>query len=174
MSSTWADSNFLYRKEIKIYHNFISSNTINLPVLVDLQDPDLLPIYMSGHCTSMGGFDILFYTKGDEEGLVTPTLLNHEIELYDYSSCRQIFWVKLPYISSSEYCNDTSFYLYYNNPGITSNQSTKLTWSDYGYVWHFNSLLDYIANSGMNCPSGQNIFVMKAVPIYTEPGESET
>src|SRR6185369_3765398 len=83
-----------------------------------------------GHVANANGYDIGFYA--DSSG---STKLKWEINSYNPSTGQLIAWVKIPTLSST---TDTSFYLFYGDPSITSDQSDPLnTWdSNFKAVYH--------------------------------------
>lgn len=67
----------------------------------------------------------------------TYTVLNHEIEKWNYGGTSQI-WVRIPTINAS---SDTGyFYMYYKNPAAPDAQNKTGTWTKANLwsVWHFN------------------------------------
>ena len=84
-----------------------------------------------GHITDSDGYDIVFTTAGGS------VQLDHEIELYNGTLGRAVFWVR---ISDLSYSSDTTIRMYYGNSGIsTSQEHVDATWSStYQGVWHLN------------------------------------
>ena len=77
-------------------------------------------------------------TSGFIRILPGSTKLKWEIEKYDPDDGQLIAWVKIPTLSST---TDTSFYLFYGDPSITSDQSDRVnTWdSNFKAVYHLGN-----------------------------------
>jgi hypothetical protein len=122
-----------YRKMITIDHNMVDGNLVNFPVLISMVDSDLRDK------AQFDGDDILFM-----DGLGVSTMLFHEIESYEGSSGELVAWVKIPSLSSSV---DTILYMYYGNPGCSSQEYPERVWnSDYIHVWHLGD--DLVDSAG--------------------------
>ncbi|MEJ2248441.1 MAG: LamG domain-containing protein [Candidatus Lokiarchaeota archaeon] len=129
---------FAYYKEITIDHNKVSGtqNLVNFSILFSIFDTDL------HDKTQSDGDDIAFF-DGSE-------WLNYEIELYirDFNAthAQLIAWVQIPSLSPSV---DTSFYMYFGNFTMNSQENPSGTWeSNYKGLWHLNTtLLDSTANN---------------------------
>ncbi|HWR63534.1 MAG TPA: DUF2341 domain-containing protein [Candidatus Thermoplasmatota archaeon] len=112
-----------YRKMVTIDHSLIVEHLSDFPVYIQTVDNDL-----NNHAQSDGD-DILFM-----DGTGVAHRLWHEIETYDQNTGTLVAWVKL---SSIDIINDTVFYLYYGNAGVTSQQFPEQVWDDpYRAVWH--------------------------------------
>jgi hypothetical protein len=124
------DMGWEYRKMITIDHNMVDGDLTSFPVLISTTDADLRDKAQSD------GDDILFM-----DGPGVATRLYHEIEYFEDSNGELIAWVNIPSLSSSE---DTVLYMYYGNPGCSSQQFPKKTWdSNYIHIWHLgDSLID--------------------------------
>jgi len=95
------------------------------PVLVSTLDTDLRDK------TQDDGDDILFM---GEVGVANK--LYHEIEHYDGSTGKLVTWLNIPSVSHDE---DTVLYMYYGNPGCSSQQVPERVWdSNYQAVWHLS------------------------------------
>ena len=114
-------------------HNFVPSAQSNFTVLVSVTDATLRTISNGGHVANFNGYDIGFYT--DSSG---STKLKWEIESYNPVTGQLIAWVQIPTLSST---SDTSFYLFYGDPSITSDQSDRVnTWdSNFKAVYHLGN-----------------------------------
>jgi hypothetical protein len=78
------------------------------------------------------GDDLLFM-----DGIGVAHRLWFEIETYDQNTGTLAAWVRLPTVNI---INDTVFYLYYGNAGVTSQQFPEQVWDDsYQAVWHMNN-----------------------------------
>jgi len=116
------------------------------PVLVSTADNDLQVKAQDD------GDDILFM-----DGIGVANKLYHEIEHYDGSTGEFVAWVNIPSVSHDE---DTVLYMYYGNPGCSSQQVPERVWdSNYLAVWHLETLSDSTNNdydfSNNGASSGQ-------------------
>lgn len=140
----WYNEDWDYRKEIIIDYTQVAGNLTNFPVY----------IYLTGltNVSHASGYDIIF-TDADKN------LLSHEIESFNSGTLHA--WVKVPSLSSSE---DTSLFIYYGNPSITTSQENITdVWSN-GFVgvWHMNNnpagtapqLLDSTSNNNDGTSNG--------------------
>lgn len=65
-------------------------------------------------------------------------LLSHEIERWNSTGISSL-WVKVPNISASS--SSDFIWMYYGNSSVVDGQNPSSTWdSDFGAVWHFNSV----------------------------------
>lgn len=136
----WYDSSWSYRKKITIDNAKVTANLVDFPVLIYLpSDGDL------ASDAQIDADDILF-TAADE-----TTKLSHEIEEFDNSTGKLVAWVKIPILSAA---SNTIIYMYYGNPGISSQQNASGVWdANYKMVQHLqestggtNAILDSTAN----------------------------
>jgi hypothetical protein len=129
-----------------VNHTLVPSTQSNFTVLVSVTDATLRTISNGGHVANSNGYDIGFYT--DSSG---STKLKWEIDSYNPLTGRLIAWVKIPTLSST---SDTSFYLFYGDPSITTDQSDPVnTWdSNFKVVYHFGdgTTLSTIDSTGGN------------------------
>jgi hypothetical protein len=142
-----------YRKQITISHTNIPQDFTNFPVLVSTVDTDLKAK------AQPTGDDILFMNNTG-----FATILNYEIEQYDGTTGTLIAWVNITQLSSTE---DTTFYMYYGNPTVLSQQNPEKTWdSSYLAVLHMN---DATASTIVDSTSNARIGMKKAAdePIAT-------
>jgi hypothetical protein len=118
-------------RQMTVNHTLVPSTQSNFTVLVNVTDATLKTVSNGGHVANSNGYDIGFYT--DSSG---STKLKWEIDSYNPSTGRLIAWVKIPTLSST---SDTSFYLFYGDPSITTDQSDRVnTWdSNFKAVYHF-------------------------------------
>ena len=95
-----------------------------------MTDATLRTISNGGHVANANGYDIGFYT--DSSG---STKLKWEIDSYNPVTGQLNAWVKIPTLSST---SDTSFYLLYGDPSITTDQSDPVnTWdSNFKAIYH--------------------------------------
>ncbi|EMR75567.1 protein of unknown function (DUF2341) [Thermoplasmatales archaeon SCGC AB-540-F20] len=117
------DEGWLYRKTITINHTNVAGDLENFPILISTMDTDLRDK------AQPDGDDILFMN-----GPNVATRLYHEIEFYDDANGELIAWVNVADLDSNQ---DTELYLYYGNPGCTSQQLQFAAWdSDFLTVLH--------------------------------------
>jgi len=118
----WYDPDWTFRMAILIDHTYVTGGFTQFPVLVSTTQLDL------ANDAQPSGNDLLF-TQSDG-----VTRLRHEIEAYDSTTGRLVAWVAVQDLSSTV---DTLIYLYYGNPGVTSQQNPPLVWdASYQGVWH--------------------------------------
>lgn len=123
------DEGWQYRKKITVNHLQVAGDLTYFPVLISVTDVDLRDKAQDD------GDDISFM-----DGSGVATKLYHEIEIFDDSSGKLIAWVKLPSLSSTV---DLDIYMYYGNPGCSSQQFAEKVWdSSYCGVWHLNYFFD--------------------------------
>jgi len=106
---SWLNSNWLYRKHLRIDSSRVAGNLTNFPVLINSTDLDWRDSSNSGHVAQSDGGDILF-TAGDG-----VTKLDHEIEKYDPATGELVAWVEVSSLSGSA---DTGLYIYYGNSSL--------------------------------------------------------
>jgi hypothetical protein len=88
------------------------------------------------------------------------TVLSHEVDTWDIATTSN-FWVRVPKVNASS--TTDYIYMYYNNPGASSNATTTGVWnSNYKGVWHMkenpatpgSNILDSTANAKNGSTSG--------------------
>lgn len=121
---------YTYRRTITIDETKVSgsSDFTDFTILVSGTYAYLKTTANGGSVTNSNGYDIKFETTGG-------TTLDYERERYIATTGEVIFWVQIPTLS---YNTDTSFYLYYNNSSVSTDQSNETgTWeSSYVCVYH--------------------------------------
>ncbi len=128
------DEGWQYRKEITIDHTLVEGDLENFPILISTIDVDLRDKAQGD------GDDILFM-----DGTDIANRLYHEIEHYESSSGKLVAWVNVTSLSST---TDTVIWLYYGNPGCSSQQHPIVVWdSDYIGVYHLADLTDSTVNA---------------------------
>jgi hypothetical protein len=126
--SLWWNSNWLYRKLVTINHSKVSSTLINFPILISFSSDTNLAAHAQHN-----GADICFINYDDH-----TKKLNHEIELYTYSTGKLVAWVNITRLISS---SDTKIWMYYGNSQCGSQQNIVGTWnSHYISVYHMNDV----------------------------------
>lgn len=127
---TWYNAGYLYKKAITQDHTKVSTaNQSNFAMEVSRTDANLKTVGNGGHVQNSSGFDIIFVDSTE------TTKLDHEIEKYVASTGEIVMHVRIPTLSSS---TDTTIYMYYGNPSIsTSQENVNGTWdSNYKLVAH--------------------------------------
>jgi len=115
-----------YYKQISLNNSQINGNLSNFPVLVLLNDSNLI-----NHARP-DGTDIIFM-----EGKGKSKILFHEIENYNNKTGELIAWVNLEKISPSQ---ENDIYIYYGNEYNTDQQFPEMVWNNtYIGVWHFKN-----------------------------------
>ncbi len=123
----WLNPDWSHRQMITIDESMIPDNgdLIDFPVFIRFTLADSNPVFANARSD---GYDILF---AQADGV---TLLSHEIEEYDSSTEDLNMWVKIPVLDDD---GPTDIYMYYGNPGASSDPSTAGTWnSGFVGVWH--------------------------------------
>src|SRR5439155_9565481 len=121
------------QRQMTVNHTLVPSTQSNFAVLVSVTDATLRTVSNGGHVANPNGYDIGFYT--DSSG---STKLKWEIDSYNPSTGQLIAWVKILNLSST---SDTSFYLFYGDPSITTDQSDPVnTWdSNFKAIYHLGN-----------------------------------
>lgn len=136
---------YLFGKQITIDATKVSGSVAltNFPVLISITDPDLRTTSNGGSVANVNGYDIIF-GLGD-----CATIVSHDLEYYNPVTGELVVWVQVPVLDNSV---NTSFFMFYGNGSVSTNQSTSNIWTDVGYdgVWHLHN--DFIDASG----SGNN------------------
>ncbi|MCF8298735.1 MAG: DUF2341 domain-containing protein [Saprospiraceae bacterium] len=136
---------------ISIDHTKIgdSTNLIDFPVLIELNETYLKTTSNGGSIKNNNGYDIEF-TNSDGS-----LILSHQLISYDGSTGALSAWVKIPLLSAS---SNTIIRMYYGKSGITSNPSTNSTWnSSYNGVWNLeNNFNDATSNSNNGINHGSS------------------
>jgi RHS repeat-associated protein len=126
----WSNG-YAFRRTITIDHTQVpNADQVNFPVLVSGTFSDLATTTNGGAVTNANGYDILF--TSDASG-TDP--LPFEQESYNAATGAMIYWVQIPAVSHT---TNTTFYLFYGNSTITTDQTNKTgVWDpNYAAVWH--------------------------------------
>jgi hypothetical protein len=163
------DEGWQYRKKITINHTKVDGDLENFPVLISLTDTDLRDKAQGD------GDDILFM-----DGPGVATRLYHEIEYYEDSNGELVAWVNIPSLSDGV---DTVFYMYYGNPGCSSQEYPERVWnSGYEAVFHFDetggNIIDSTSNGYYGTACGdpeyqQTDTITGGYSIYFDSGEDD-
>ena len=124
-------SGYAYERAITIDHTKVAnSDQDNFPFLFSTTDPTFATTTNGGHVTSPDGYDIIF--SSDPSG---TTKLDHEIEEYNPGTGQLVAWVRIPDLSHT---SDTTIYMFYGNPAVTTSQQNVVgVWDAYYKgVWH--------------------------------------
>jgi len=142
---------FSWYHSISVQHNQVPSNQSNFPCLVNFTDVNLATVANGGKVQNSSGFDIGFYSDNQ-----ATTKLSWEMERYTATTGEVVAWVKLPTISSTP--PDTVFYVFYDDPTITTDQSDPVgTWSNgYRSVYHFKDGTTLNVNDTLAQNNGTN------------------
>jgi hypothetical protein len=123
---------YTYRRSITTDHTKVSGtgDLTNFPVLVKGTYTYLKTTANAGKVENASGYDIVFAADGDG---ATP--LKHETERYIATTGEIIYWVKIPTLDGDA---ATTFYMFYGNSSISTDQSDKNNvWrSEYKAVLH--------------------------------------
>jgi RHS repeat-associated protein len=122
---------YSYNHAITISHTMVpNTDQTNFPVLVSGTYPYLATTAHGGGVTNSSGYDIIF--TSDSAGL---DVLPFERESYSPTTGAVVYWVEIPTLSHT---TDTTFYMFYGNSSITTDQSNKNgVWDgNYQGVWH--------------------------------------
>ncbi|GAG37112.1 unnamed protein product, partial [marine sediment metagenome] len=105
-SGPWFDSNWPYRKLLRIDSSRVAGDLANFPVLINTTDENLkynADAHAVNHVRQSDGGDIVFTTE-------VGVKLDHEIEKYEPSTGELVAWVEVPSVFGS---SDTFIYIYY-------------------------------------------------------------
>jgi hypothetical protein len=147
--ATQAWAGFGYYTPITINHPKVPSTQTDFPVLISVTDARFKDVAHGGPVQSIHGYDI--HPKVAADLIANYT---YELERYNPATGEVIMWVKIPSLSSS---SDTTIYMAYCNALITTDLSSKNTWSNnFLGVYHLKdgTTLD-VSNSG-GVPNGTN------------------
>jgi len=139
---------YLHYRAITIPHTAVPSDQTNFPVLIQGVFPYLKTVSNGGLVLNTQGNDILFLSDRGQQ-------VNWEVESYNPATGAATFWVQVPTLSSVA---DTTVYLFYGNPSVTSFQGNKQgTWdSNFAAVYHMsdNSAAPAVSDATANGNNG--------------------
>ena len=123
---------YLWNASITIDHTKCGSqDSTNFPFLFGGQFPDLRTVANGGKIYSANGYDLYF--SSDSAGQFP---LDFDIDTWEGPSGKINAWVRIPILS---HLFDTTIYVFYSNPSVTTQQSNPVTmWLNCGYqaVYH--------------------------------------
>ena len=125
---------YSYSRAITIPHtNVVGSDQSNFPVLISGTYSIFATTSNAGYVTNSNGYDIVF--ASDSAGV---NRLAFEQQTYTASNGKVTYWVKIPTLSHTV---DTTFYVFFGNSSVTTDQSDKTdVWSGtYSGVWHLEN-----------------------------------
>lgn len=129
-------SGYLFYKVVTVNGSQVQGTNTNFPVLVRITDPNLVANARSD------GFDIVFTSA-----FGSTTILDHQLESYNSATGELVAWVKLPSVSST----GNTFYMWYGNSSVTTNQSSNATWSNqFRSVYHLGNSFNDASPNGKN------------------------
>jgi len=140
-TATWL-SGYTYRKAITISGATVSGVETDFPVLVRIaSDNDLRTTGNSGHVQNGSGYDIAFADAYGNE-------YYYDRLVYAAATGQWYGYVQVPTLTSG---TDTTFYLYYGNSSISTDQANRRTWDEYYQaVYHCINTPGFALHAG--CP----------------------
>jgi PKD repeat protein len=141
VTEPWYNCLWPYRKNITIDKTKVSGTQSNFPVLISFTDSDL-------SARAQGDGDDILFTDS------TGNQLSHEIERYTSGTGELAAWVKVTSLPSG---SNTTLFMYYGNPGATSQQSPENVWdTNFKAIWHHsnNNFRDSTSNNNDGTNSG--------------------
>ncbi|MFI5095438.1 MAG: DUF2341 domain-containing protein [Candidatus Acidiferrales bacterium] len=164
VQNTWYNSNWGYRKRIRIASAQVAGSATSFPVLISSTDPAWRHTSFGGHVASATGWDFVITDSGG------VTKLDHEIETYASSTGALVAWVRVPFLSTTTV---NELFVYYGNAAASDQQNKTGVWNaNYAGVWHMtatstNTTLTY--DSTANASTGTK--VTAAQPANTADGK---
>ncbi len=131
VNQTCGSNGYSYVRAITIDHTRVpNTDQMNFPFLFNTSDPMLKTTANNGHVANANGYDIIF--TSDPAG---QNRLPYEMEEYNPASGQVVAWVQIPDLSHT---SDTTIYLFYGNPNVTTSQQNRSgVWdSNFMGVWH--------------------------------------
>jgi hypothetical protein len=149
------DNGYTYRRSITIDNTKVSGSgdLTNFAVLISGTYAYLATVANAGKVENANGYDIIFTSDADG-----ATVLDFEVQRYTATTGEVIFWVKVPTVDGDA---DTTFYMFYGNSSVSTDQSDKNnTWDTaYKAVLHLqesgNSTVDEYIDSTVNANHGE-------------------
>lgn len=145
---------YQYQRQLTIQASQVSTGTLtysNFPALFQDTDVKLSTSVSGGHLST--GYDLGFYSN---PSCASSFILNWDTETVNTTGTQQDnIWVRIPSISST---TNTSIYLCYGNPSVTSYLGySTATWdSNYLAVYHLGQSLGSLNTSGIDSTVNAN------------------
>jgi hypothetical protein len=128
-------SGYINRRVLTIHHSQVpNTDQTDYPMLVSGVYPFLATVANGGRVQNANGYDIVF--TSDAAGQIP---LDFEIDNYNGANGTAAFWVRIPSLSHTV---DTTIYMWYGNPNISSTQE------NIAGVWRNNYLSVYHLGNG--------------------------
>jgi RHS repeat-associated protein len=128
-------SGYINRRVLTIHHSQVpNTDQTDYPMLVSGVYPFLATVANGGRVQNANGYDIVF--TSDVAG---QNPLDFEIDNYNGANGTAAFWVRIPSLSHTV---DTTIYMWYGNPNISSTQE------NIAGVWRNNYLSVYHLGNG--------------------------
>ena len=157
LTPQWWNQSWENRKMITINSSKVADTLENFPVLINITDSDLRDDAQDD------GDDIVFVS------IDNTTKFSHEIEYFDGTTGYLVAWVNITSISGS---SDTSFYMYYNNTGASTQEDITGTWdSNFIMVQHLNETTGNRLDSTVNDNDASNFSVIANSSCQIDGGD---
>jgi len=145
----WYNSNWGYRKRIRIASSQVTGSATSFPVLISSTDPAWRYTSFGGHVGSATGWD---FVVTDANGV---TKLDYEIDSYASSTGALVAWARVPFLSTTTV---NELFVYYGNASAPNQQNPAGVWaSSYQGVWHLPNGSTLTANDSTgNGNNGSN------------------
>ena len=123
----WFDEQWQNRKKITIHQGQVSSILTQFPVLIVLVDGELSK-------AREDGFDIVITADNG------TTEIPYQREKWNRTTGELVMWINVPILKDFE---ETTLYLYYNNPSQTTDKAnSQHVWTNgFANVWHLDNTL---------------------------------
>ena len=154
-------SGYTFPRAIVIHHQQVpNTDQTDFPFLFSVTDPAFATVDNGGHVSSFYGYDIFF--SSDPTG---QTRLDYEMEQHNPVTGQVIAWIRIPTLSHGA---DTTIYVFYGNPNVTTPQQNPTgVWdSSYQAVYHLAN-----AGTGIATDSTTNGYNGTPTSILAAPGE---
>ena len=145
---------YSYVRGITIDHTKVpNTDQSSYPLLVNGTYASLASTANGGHIVNANGYDMAFGTDS-----ACQNVLPYERESWSATTGQLVAWVQVPLLSHAA---DTTIYVCYGSPSVTTDQSNKTAvWdSNYTSVWHLGdgtnlSLMDSTTNGNAGVNQG--------------------
>ncbi len=128
-----------FEKDLTVQASQVAGDLADFPVLVSIEDADILTVAAGGRVQSAQGWDIAFT-------LPDGTPLKHEVERYAGNEGRLVAWVNVPALSAAA---DTTIVMHYGQAGLTGpvNPAAEAWDADFVMVQHMEEVNGVLADS---------------------------